>query len=132
MICAGDGQRSEELLKARSQLGCSVTIIWAGCAPRANFISPPSKATARPWSSIPNPKRSYWILALVYELESKTEDAIQTYQRLLQVNAQNAWARRRLGELYVGQNKLDEALRQFETLRRQRKPIRARRGSKSA
>ena len=65
-----------------------------------------------------NPKSEAVLLdlALVYELESKTEDAIQTYQRLLQVNAQNAWARRRLGELYVGQNKLDEALRQFETL----------------
>jgi Tfp pilus assembly protein PilF len=28
----------------------SVTTIWVECAPRANFISPPSKATARPWS----------------------------------------------------------------------------------
>ncbi len=55
-------------------------------------------------------------LALVYELEGKTEDAIQTYQRLLQVNPQHVWSRRRLGELYVGQNKLDEALRQFERL----------------
>ena len=41
-------------------------------------------------------------LALVYELEGKTEDAMQMYQRLLQVSPQNVWARRRLGELYVG------------------------------
>ena len=36
-----------------------------------------------------NPKSEAVLLdlALVYELESKTEDAIQTYQRLLQVNA---------------------------------------------
>jgi hypothetical protein len=38
-------------------------------------------------------------LALVYELEGKTEDAIQAYQRLLQVNAKSVWARKRLGEL---------------------------------
>ena len=70
-------------------------------------------------------------LALVYELEGKTEEAIQTYQRLLQVNPQNVWARNRLGELYVGQNKLDEALSQFEEAWKARKPIRAKLGSRS-
>jgi tetratricopeptide (TPR) repeat protein len=32
------------------------------------------------------------------------------------VDSQNVWARKRLGELYVGQNKLNEALAQFEKL----------------
>ncbi len=129
-LCHGPAQRLEELLKLdpNSALGH----YYLGRVRAKSKLYLAAEQSYRKALEF-NPKSEAVLLdlALVYELEGKTEEAIQTYQRLLQVNAQNVWARRRLGELYVGQNKLDEALAPIRVAARQPKPIRARRGSRS-
>ena len=68
---------------------------------------------------------------LVYELEGKTEDAIQTYQRLLQVGPQNVWARRRLANSMSAKTNSMKRYAQFEDWKAA-EPIRAKPASRSA
>src|SRR5436853_6755980 len=55
-------------------------------------------------------------LALTYELQGRPDKAIELYHRILTLNPNSVIARRRLGGLYVGQKKLDEALSQFQEM----------------
>src|SRR4029077_19881486 len=55
-------------------------------------------------------------LGLAYELQGRSDKAIELYQRILAMNPNSVPVRRRLGSLYVGQKKLDDALAQFQEM----------------
>jgi tetratricopeptide (TPR) repeat protein len=46
------------------------------------------------------------------------EEAIKTFQQALRIDPNDAWARWQLGALYKTQNRLDEAIQEFEEVLR--------------
>ncbi len=52
-------------------------------------------------------------LAINFELEGKSQKAIELYERVLALNPQSVVVRKRLGSIYVGQKRLDDAIAQY-------------------
>ena len=55
-------------------------------------------------------------LAYIFEVTDRPREAEKTYVRILSANPANVQARTRLGNLYMRENKADEAIRQFNQL----------------
>ena len=55
-------------------------------------------------------------LGITYELQGHNEKAIALYERILAANPENTLVRRRLGGIYIGQRRLDDALEQFRAI----------------
>jgi tetratricopeptide (TPR) repeat protein len=55
-------------------------------------------------------------LGITYELQGQTDKAVELYRRILAANPENTMVRRRLGGIFVGQRRLDDALEQFRAI----------------
>jgi tetratricopeptide (TPR) repeat protein len=55
-------------------------------------------------------------LGITYELQGHSQKAIALYERILAANPENTLVRRRLGGIYIGQRRLDDALEQFRAI----------------
>jgi tetratricopeptide (TPR) repeat protein len=71
-----------------------------------------AQAAAQALPSAPQP---YYVLGLVARAQSRAEDAIAAFQRVLQIDPNDTGANINLGQLYAQQRKNDEAVAAFKT-----------------
>jgi tetratricopeptide (TPR) repeat protein len=57
-------------------------------------------------------------LGIVYELRNETQQAAEVYKKILTLHPDHKQARNRLGQTYIKEKKLDEALTQFRELQK--------------